>query len=184
MAVQSRATVRRYALAVVVLVAVLVVPSVAGARSIAEDLADAHAYWGTSVCEGRWDVLPDVTLSQRLHAGEATGVGFTANPEAGLWVAADGGRWDWYVARCEFTMDPALQGCARYRVVLHEVGHFVYGPGHSGPMAPGAVDVAPCPIQPAARASGRHAGTAKAKCSPSACPTYRLRLRARKAGRS
>lgn len=129
------------------LLAVLFVPSVAAARTIADDLNAAHAYWGSSVCQGEWQVLPDATLPERGHSGEATGLGFTYNATQGSYVATDETRWDWYVERCEFTVDPELQGCARYGVIRHEVGHFIHGPDHTGPMAPGVVDVAACPIK-------------------------------------
>lgn len=125
----------------------------AGASSIADDIAAAHDYWRTDVCRGQWQIAPDATLPLRGHAGEATGIGFRWN----------GAGWDWFIERCVFTMDPGIEGCDRRRVVRHEIGHFVHGPRHDGPMA--GVDGVPCEPAPAAARTVRAARTKRTRSS-------------------
>ena len=103
------------------LLAALVVCSPASAHTIQGDIAAAQAYWGTDVCRDQWQIIPDATLPARGFAGEATGLTVLANGE-------------WFIARCEFTIDPGLKGCGRRFVIAHEIGHFVHGPSHTGPM--------------------------------------------------
>lgn len=129
----------------IALVAFLVLASSASARTVHEDLADAHRAWGSTVCQGQWQVTPDTLEHRGVRGGAATGIEFIYNPVSGVYADANG-RWDWRIARCEFAVNPTLQGCARYYVVLHEMGHFVHGPGHDGAMSPEHVGNAPCPI--------------------------------------
>lgn len=122
----------------------------AEARTIQQDLDDAHAYWQSDVCRGEWGVQPDASLRRRGLLGMATGIGWD-------WVD---GSWAWKVERCEFAMDPGIQGCERQRIVRHEVGHFVLGPDHGPELH--ASDRAACTIPASLRASGR-AKRAKAR---------------------
>lgn len=140
------------AAAIVACAVMALLPAAAGGRTLHEDLAAAHAYWGSDVCAGQWQVTPDTPEYRGVRGGAATGIGFTHNPAGGSYVDSNG-RWDWHVARCEFTVNPELQGCARYWVVLHEVGHFIHGPGHDGAMSPQVLGRAPCPVPQAAAAS-------------------------------
>lgn len=124
-------------------VALLALAPAAAARTIHQDLDAAQAYWKTDLCEGQWQVTPDDPGQRAVRSGAATGIGFT-------WT---GSAWAWHVDRCEFTLDRNLQGCARWRTIVHEVGHFLHGPEHTGPMAPEALNRAVCPIKP--KASGK-----------------------------
>lgn len=136
------------------------------------DVQAAHDYWHSDVCNRQWVITPDATLSARGHGGEATGIGFTYNPTSGSYVGANG-RWDWYIDRCEFTVDPALQGCARRDVVRHEIGHFIYGPSHDGPMAPEVLAAAsyckpPVPdARPVVHVASRHVKRTRAQIARS-----------------
>lgn len=130
-----------------VLISMLCFAGSADARTVRQDLAAAQAYWDSDVCAGKWQVLPDDSLRERSHHGEAIGIAFQHNPVSGTF-AADGTRWDWFIASCTFSMDPALQGCDREHTVRHEVGHFIHGPGHTGPMSPAVLNKAPCTINP------------------------------------
>jgi hypothetical protein len=133
------------ALLVAVAVA-LAVPATVGAATIREDLEAAHVYWQTgvavpepvdvagNVCRSSWVVVPDATVTARNAWGEATGVQFTHNPAGGVYEAA-GTRWDWHIARCEFSLHPGLSAPQRRCVVRHEVGHFIHGPWHHGAMS-------------------------------------------------
>lgn len=127
----------------VLAVVLFAVAASAEARTIQQDLDDAHAYWQSDVCRGQWDVQPDASLRDKGILGVATGLGWD-------WVD---GAWLWKVARCEFTMDPGIQGCVRQWVVRHEVGHFVLGPEHGPGLA--TADRAECTIPVARRVSGR-----------------------------
>lgn len=118
----------------------LAIAPAVSARTIHEDLDAAHAYWNSTVCQGQWQVTPDTRDQRGVRNGAATGIAFTWN----------GTGWDWHIDRCEFTMNPQLEGCDRAAVIRHEVGHFIHGPSHTGPMAPHAVDRAACPIKPKA----------------------------------
>jgi hypothetical protein len=150
----------------------------ASAATIHDDLDAAQSYWQSDVCRGQWQVVPDMTLKDRNAYGEATGIGFTYNPESGSYTDDNGHRWDWYIERCEFSMDPTLQGGERRCVVTHEVGHFVHGPAHVGPMAVdrwhGCLEVA----QAAERAAARKASAERRRAKRAA------RMRARAARRA
>lgn len=128
-------------------VVVLVAPVVAEARTIQQDIDAAHAYWQSDVCAGQWQVTPDTPENHGTRSGAATGIGFTHNPTSGSYADA-GTRWDWHIARCEFTLDPRLQGCDREETVRHEVGHFVHGPSHAGPMSSPSLARVPCSQTP------------------------------------
>lgn len=148
-----------WCVAVVVLLAF--VPA-AGARTVHQDLADAHRFWGSTVCAGQWQVTPDSPEQRGVRGGAATGIEFVHNPVSGAYLDSNG-RWDWYIARCEFTVDPTLHGCQRWYVIAHEVGHFVHGPGHAGAMAPERVGDIACPIR--SRATARVTRTRVARSS-------------------
>lgn len=119
-----------------------------GNSAIHADTEAAHRYWqtGTAVpepadatgpCRGRWNVVADDTLSAQGADGAATGLGFTYNPTGGAYTDTNGNRYDWQpiADRCEFSMSPRIEGGHRRCVVAHEIGHFIHGPWHRGPMA-------------------------------------------------
>ncbi len=145
----------RIPLAAVVAVSVaLSVPAVSAANPVLADLEAAHAYWQTGtavpepadaegICRGRWQVIADPTLPQRGFSGEATGVALVSNSTSGSYTEPDGRRWDWYIRSCEFTIDPELGADYRRCIVTHEMGHFIHGYGHEGPMSPASLQNAP-----------------------------------------
>lgn len=108
----------RYLLAALFLT-VIAAPA-AEARTIQQDLDVAHRYWKTDVCRGEWKIIADATL--RLRG----------------WQAATRGT------DCTIYLDPGLGACDREAALLHEVGHFIHGLGHTGPMAPRVLDNLPC----------------------------------------
>lgn len=140
-------------LALLAVVAGLAAPATASANPVLADLEIAHAYWktGTAVpepadangpCRGRWNVIGDPGLAAYGYDGQATGMGFNHAPETGSYTAL-GTRWDWYVKACEFKVLPGIKGDERLCVIVHEVGHFIWGPEHDGPMSPGALARSP-----------------------------------------
>jgi hypothetical protein len=116
------------------LVALAAAPALAhtGYGDLEADVQAAHDYWHSEVCGRQWVITPDATLRARGHGGEATGIAAYVD---------ESGRWVWHIERCEFTVDPTLEGCEREAVIRHEIGHFVHGPGHDGPMSPQALEV-------------------------------------------
>ena len=173
-------------------------PASAEFRTIEQDLAVAERYWHIDAghpCSGRWHVIPDTTLPTRgfERRGEATGIGWIRNDATGEIAGADiavngvipggeGARFDWYIERCEFKLDPTITGCAREAVIKHELGHYVVGPLHEGRMAPRVLRAVPCsqphahdaaprrakrraayPL-PCRRVARRRAATRRAKC--------------------
>lgn len=131
----------------------LVIPVPAVANPIHADLDVAHTYWQVeprdvngNFCRNNWRVVADATLSQRNAAGEITlaWVHDDHNPTHRMPDAAgrnhdDGSShgWRWVLPTCEFRMDPAFKGGVRRCVVMHEVGHAIHGPDHTGPMSVG-----------------------------------------------
>jgi hypothetical protein len=110
-------------LLVVLLLAVAVAPATATARTITQDLAVAHRYWQTDICRGEWRVIPDASL--RLRGALAST----------------------FMTDCTIYLDPDLDACDREYALLHEVGHFVHGPAHQGPMSYSALAEVPCVAQ-------------------------------------
>ena len=107
-------------LLIALLLAGAIVPATAAARTITQDLAVAQRYWQTDICRGGWLVVPDT--SPRLRGALAST----------------------FMADCTIYLDPALDACDREHALLHEVGHFVHGPAHTGPMAYSVLAEAPC----------------------------------------
>lgn len=111
------------------------------------DVQAAHDYWASDVCGRQWVITPDAPENRTLQGGAATGIAFTHNPLGGSFEA-NGTRWDWHIERCEFAIDAQAHGCTRRDLIRHEIGHFVHGPGHEGPMAPAALAAASSCLEP------------------------------------
>lgn len=105
---------------IMALAAAAIAPVAAPARSIAQDLDVAQRYWQTDICRGQWKVIPDATL--RLRGALAS-----------TWMQD-----------CTMWIDPELEPCDREASIRHEVGHFIHGPRHVGPMSPEALNDVPC----------------------------------------
>ena len=104
----------------IIILALLAFPADAAARTIQQDLNVAHRYWKTEVCRGQWQVIEDAALRLR-HVVASTSL-----------------------TDCVIRIAPGLTGCNREGALVHEVGHFVHGLGHDGPMARVARENAPC----------------------------------------
>lgn len=129
----------------------LCVPAVSVAHDgIHVDIEAAHAYWQTgtavpeptdangNVCRTHWQITPDTPEHTGTRGGAMTGMAFTYNPTSGTYADANG-RWDWYIAECVFTVNPTFQGGIRRCAIVHEIGHAIHGPSHTGPMSPEAL---------------------------------------------
>ena len=139
----------RIALIASLALALLAAPAAAhtGHGDLDADVQAAHDYWGSEVCDRQWTITPDYAAEANNRDGAATGIAFTYNPDSGVYVD-ERGRWDWHIERCEFTVNPRIQGCERRDIVRHEIGHFIHGPGHDGPMSPRVLRAASFCAQP------------------------------------
>lgn len=106
----------RYLLAVVTVL--LTIPATASASTAALAIADRH--WGEHPCAGKTQVIEDPALTPTEVDGLATGVS---------WI--DGVA---HLHRCEITIAANLNPTDRCHAIVHEVGHFIHGPEHQGPM--------------------------------------------------
>lgn len=83
--------------------------------------AVADRYWGPHACAGQVEVIYDATLADRGRDGEAVGIA---------------GSWNGWQASCKVSVLPGLSPDRKCEVIVHEVGHLIWGPGHDGPMHP------------------------------------------------
>jgi hypothetical protein len=121
-----------------VLVLLVAPASAQAALSVEDSLRIADRYWGPHECAGRVVVTMDPTLNDRGANGEATGLVATWN----------GTDFDWRRVSCDIAIMPGLDAGSMCAAIVHEVGHLVNGPAHTGPMAPGALNPTACSPTP------------------------------------
>jgi hypothetical protein len=129
---------RRNTLACIAVLILTFPPVAAAALSVTDDLAIADRYWGPHPCAGQVQVIEDPGLPGRGFAEQAEH-GVTGVPGA------------WQLVACIVTIAPGLDPVTQCQVIVHGVGHLVYGPGHDGPMAPenlNPVECQPPPVPP------------------------------------
>lgn len=107
----------------VVLLAVLTAPATATAMTTTEALKVADEYWGPHACAGQVVVQPE--------KGLLANTGYLGHAASAITILGDG---TWQRTSCTIVIDADLTD-ARCKIIVHEVGHLIHGPGHEGPMA-------------------------------------------------
>lgn len=107
----------------VVLLMLLAAPATATAMTDAQAIDVAETYWGPHACTGQVVVQPEPGL---LNA-----TGYLGHAARAITMNPDG---TWQRTSCTIVIDADLRD-SRCQTIVHEVGHLIHGPGHTGPMA-------------------------------------------------
>lgn len=141
----------------------------ASARLDATAIADRYV---ATVAPG----IPNYCAAGNLRVTYTTDAPPTADGWANGWIPDGFGSSQWDHARCDIGLRAGLSPERDCWVRAHEILHFVLGPEHTGPLAPGAAGATACYPPPTLTASVRD-------LLPAPRRSWRVQCGIRRAGR-